>query len=409
MSAEYLDTCGNMRDFILKSRKYTLALLVLLIVFPLTTVQPQGGFRLPVIRYEGDELVSVADLVSKLNLNLSLDLPADRIRLYHNEHFALFAVGYSHMILDGRLYKAPIPVVRMKGEVFVPVIFAESIASRVTGRTVHRGDNFLIDGDEMPLPVKPVPVPDMAPARDRIGFIIIDAGHGGKDPGAVGRGGLREKDMTLTIARELAAYLKKNIHGVDVTMTRNRDIFLELGERTDRANGKLVQGVNGLFVSVHVNASLVPQISGFETYFLSQNPSNDEARNTAALENDVIILEEKSAKGKRYGDVDYIEAMMLTTQIQKESSMLAESIQKGLDVQVREFKSRGVRKADFFVLRGSLMPAALVEVGYITNRRESGFLRDKKYQNRLARGIGDGILGFMKQYERMIRNQQAEK
>ena len=99
-------------------------------------------------------------------------------------------------------------------------------------------------------------------------------------------------------------------------------------KRTEIANGLLKEKQNGIFISIHVNAHLSKRISGFETYFLSQNPTNEEARNTAALENNVIVLENKIGSKKHYGDIDYIEAMMLTTQILKESSMLANSIQR---------------------------------------------------------------------------------
>ena len=408
MSAVFWDMSGPMRDFILKSRKRLSGILLFfLLIISSVSLHPETGVRIPVRHIGKEELVSLHDLVTGLSLNLSLDLPFGRIRLYHKEHFAILAVGYSHMILDGRLYKADRAVIREDGDVLLPVLFAQAITNRVTGCLVERDGDHLATGEEEPRAVKPhqqtEPADEIKTERDRIGFIIIDAGHGGKDPGAIGKGGLREKDMTLAISRELAAYLKKKLPGVNITLSRNRDVFLELGERTDIANRKLVRGINGLFISVHVNASLVPKVSGFETYFLSQNPSNEEARSTAALENDVVILEEKSNRGKRYGDVDYIEAMMLTTQIQKESSLLAESIQQGLSRQIKESKSHGVKKADFFVLRGSLMPAALVEVGYITNGHEAGLLKTKPYQNRLACGIGDGILGFMKQYERMIK------
>ena len=95
---------------------------------------------------------------------------------------------------------------------------------------------------------------------------------------------------------------------------------------------------------------------------------------------------------------------MLTAQIQRESALLAECIQSGIDRSTSEFKSRGVRKADFFVLRGSLMPAALAEIGYITNPREAQHLTKAAYQEKVARGIGEGLVSFIKKYNRMIKN-----
>ena len=186
-------------------------------------------------------------------------------------------------------------------------------------------------------------------------------------------------------------------------MTRRNDSFIELAKRTDVANKFLKKDQNGIFLSIHVNATLSSIISGFETYYLSQNPSNEEARNTAALENNVIVLEDRSHRNKAYNDIDYIEAMMITTQIQKESKVLANSIQQGMNRKIRKFKSRGVKKADFFVLRGALMPAVLVEVGFITNTKEAQYLTTKTYQQSIARGLARGVSDFVNKYNSMIK------
>ena len=170
-----------------------------------------------------------------------------------------------------------------------------------------------------------------------------------------------------------------------------------LSARTEKANSQLEKNKNGIFVSIHVNASISKKISGYETYFLSQNPTNEEARNTAALENNVIVLEDNKNSNK-YEDLDYIEATMKTTQILKESSILANEIQKYILGRNSIFISRGVRKADFFVLRGVMMPAVLVEVGFITNYKEVRYLLRDTYQRKMALGISDGIVKFIKKY-----------
>jgi N-acetylmuramoyl-L-alanine amidase len=164
-------------------------------------------------------------------------------------------------------------------------------------------------------------------------------------------------------------------------LTRNDDRFVELSKRTEIANRMLTSEKNGIFVSIHVNASLSPKISGFETYFLSPNPTNEEARTTSTIENNVIVME-NGHHHKKYDDVEYVEALMLNTQIQKESSMLAQHIQRYLGKQLDQAKSRGVKKADFYVLRGSLMPAVLVEIGYISNQKEAKSLKNQRNQKR---------------------------
>jgi len=304
------------------------------------------------------------------------------------------------------LLRSEYPVTRMQGEILIPIDIAlPMITILLEGYVVSmQGNNIIVKKEtvgerEKQKETKPLP----HVSKDAIGFIVVDAGHGGKDPGAIGKSGIKEKLLTLQIARQVALELQKRLPGVDVVMTRTTDKFLELGERTEIANRLLKKGVNGIFVSIHCNAAVVSKISGFETYYLSQNPSNEEARTTAVLENNVIVFESPE-KRKRYSDVDIIEALMLNTQIQKESFMLASAIQKGLDKNITEFKSKGVKKADFFVLRGCLMPSALVEVGYITNPKEKGFLTDTNYQKKLARGITEGIMSFIDTYNKTVLN-----
>ncbi|TFH42100.1 MAG: N-acetylmuramoyl-L-alanine amidase, partial [Chrysiogenales bacterium] len=291
------------------------------------------------------------------------------------------------------------------GRIFIPFDAGKHIVMRFNpGMRVERRGGVLVaegrdiepggkQGDDA---LRPAP-------GERITFIVIDPGHGGKDPGAVGKGGLREKDITLKVALLLEKKIAARIHGVRVVMTRRDDRFIDLSRRTEIANRLMKKGRNGIFLSVHVNASISARVSGHETFFLSQNPSNEEARATAALENNVIILENRPKGGKSYEDVDYIEAAMITTQIQKESYSLADSIQRGMAKTNRLFSSRGVKKADFFVLRGVLMPAALIEIGYISNVKEARQLILAKHRESIAEGIADGVNSFIKNYHRIIK------
>ncbi|PKL36173.1 MAG: hypothetical protein CVV44_18315 [Spirochaetae bacterium HGW-Spirochaetae-1] len=362
-----------------------------------------GSRDMDIITIGGDRYVSLYDLTGRLGAEHSYDIYLGRGTLYYRNHVAVYTTGYSCMLIDGRLQKDTIPVLRRDGDVLLPLSLAQSTIDSfledreaiVRGNTLIlqelRGSAIKRDSDKIP------------EKRDRITFIIIDPGHGGKDPGAIGRGGIKEKHITLSISRYLAASLKKRLKGISIHLSRNNDRFIELSQRADIGNNKLKKNTNGIFISVHVNASLSTRISGFETYFLSQNPTNEEARNTAALENNVIVLEDEALRKKKYGDIEYIEARMITTQIQKESSMLAASVQKGLDGKIKLFKSRGVRKADFYVLRGSLMPAVLVEVGFITNTREAQYLLKNDYQQDIAQGIALGVVQFIQQYNAMIK------
>ncbi|MGB4269020.1 MAG: N-acetylmuramoyl-L-alanine amidase [Spirochaetota bacterium] len=369
-------------------------------------IYSQDSITLPVKVVSGNAYISEYDIRTLLPVQSSFDVLLQRGKVMRGPRFAIYTVGMSVALVGDMLLRSEYPVTRMQGEVLIPLDIAlPMIENLLEGYGVAmKGSNVIVnrkavEPQEKQKEKKALP----HVSKDAIGFIVVDAGHGGKDPGAIGKSGIKEKILTLQIAREVALELQKKLPGIDVVMTRTTDKFLELGERTEIANRLLKKGVNGIFVSIHCNAAVVSKISGFETYYLSQNPSNEEARTTAVLENNVIVFESPE-KRKRYSDVDIIEALMLTTQIQKESSMLASAIQKGLDRNIIEFKSKGVKKADFFVLRGCLMPSALVEVGYITNAKEKSFLTNKNYQKKLARGITEGIMSFINTYNKTVLN-----
>lgn len=387
------------------ARRVTL-LLNITFVLVYANVYSDDTIRLPVRLVASQAYISEYDIRTLLPVQSLFDILLQRGKVVCGPRFAIYTVGMSVAMAGDMLLRSDYPVTRIQGEVLIPLDIAlPMITMLLDGYSVSlQGSSIMVkkaaaSGKEKPKEIKPL----HHVSKDAIGFIVVDAGHGGKDPGAIGKSGIKEKLLTLQIARQVALELQKRLPGVDVVMTRTTDKFLELGERTEIANRLLKKGVNGIFVSIHCNASVVSKISGFETYYLSQNPSNEEARTTAVLENNVIVFESPE-KRKRYSDVDIIEALMLNTQIQKESFMLASAIQKGLDKNINEFKSKGVKKADFFVLRGCLMPSALVEVGYITNPKEKGFLTDKNYQKKLARGITEGIMSFIDTYNTTVLN-----
>lgn len=366
-----------------------------------------GDAGLDIKKISGAEYISLYDMMKSFGYESSFDVFMQKGRIYFKSHHAAYAVGLSAVIIDGKLYKSDNPVTRMNGEIMIPFDIARDMIRIFSPElAISRDDSRLVYADTG-APEKLEPQEEKRyTGKDRIAFVVIDAGHGGKDPGAIGKGGSREKDVTLSVSRNIEGILKEKLGGIKIHLVRRDDRFVNLSDRTGFANRRLKKGVNGLFISVHVNASISPKISGYETYFLSQNPTNDEARSTAALENDVIVFEERRDSGKKYNDVDYIEARMITTQIQKESSLLAGSVQKGISKSVRKYKSRGVKKADFYVLRGVLMPAVLVEAGYITNLKEGRSLKSREHQAAVAEGICAGIMDFIKKYNRMIKTKK---
>ncbi|HNR87852.1 MAG TPA: N-acetylmuramoyl-L-alanine amidase [Spirochaetota bacterium] len=388
------------------------AALIVFICLPRTPLSPSrsDSVSLPIVRIDAREYVSLHDLVAALRIDTSFDIITQRGKLYRDSRVAVYQVGFAVALANGALVRAAYPVTRKNGEVLIPEALFRGMFSRLyPDRDITRAESaFTVTRPRDGTPrdrTKPDDRDRVDPAdrrKDRIGFIVVDAGHGGHDPGAIGRGRIKEKTITLKVARALERHLRAQLPGVTVIMTRTGDSFIELGRRTEIANRQLKSNTNGIFVSIHVNASIARRIAGFETYFLSQNPTNEEARTTAALENNVVILEDRSRR-KSYNDVEYVEALMLTTQIQKESALLSKTILREMKATMRPARPRGVKKADFFVLRGALMPATLVEIGYITNAGEAQQLTRPEYQRRVAAGIGNGVIEFIKKYNTMIK------
>ena len=215
--------------------------------------------------------------------------------------------------------------------------------------------------------------------------IVIDPGHGGKDPGCILGKKLREKDLVLSIAKKVAKKIKKET-GCEVILTRNRDIFLSLEQRTAIANMKKAD----LFISIHVNAHRSRKVWGLETYYL----------NMATDERSVMVAARENATSeKNISDLQVIlNDLMLNTKI-NESSQLAFDIQKGMISKVgRKYKrvrSLGVKQAPFYVLIGAQMPAILVETGFITNQMERKRLVSNTYQECVAEGICTGIRSYI--------------
>jgi N-acetylmuramoyl-L-alanine amidase len=216
--------------------------------------------------------------------------------------------------------------------------------------------------------------------------IVIDPGHGGKDPGCNVRGGVREKDIVLNMARLLAKKIKEKI-GCDVVLTRTKDTFISLERRTAIANMKKAD----LFISLHINAHKNRKIWGLETYFLNM-ATDERAVMVAAREN--------ATSEKNISDLQTIlNDLMLNTKIH-ESSRLAHEVQKGMVSHIKKrykrAKSLGVKQAPFYVLIGAQMPAILVETGFLTNPTEKKRLMSKKYQENVAEGICAGIRAYIK-------------
>ena len=228
-------------------------------------------------------------------------------------------------------------------------------------------------------------------ARWKLDTVVIDAGHGGRDPGAQAYG-ISEKDVVLSIARKLGAYIEQKT-AMDVVYTRRHDRFVKLRERGRIANKAGAK----LFISIHSNAARNRRAHGTETYFLGMHKT-ETARRVMERENSVIKLEENPDQYQSFGDSPIMQSLAQSAYMRK-SEQLASLLQEQFEDRVGR-KNRGVKQAGFLVLWAASMPAILVETGFLTNASEAAFLSSDKGQTYIASAIFRAVREYKKQYEK---------
>lgn len=268
-------------------------------------------------------------------------------------------------VVNGQVGYLSVPPLMKKGRVIVPLELAKSI------------DAICV--------FKPA-----AEKVFKIKVIVIDPGHGGKDPGAVGRYGLREKDVVFDIALEIKKLLERE--NIKAVMTRDKDEFVSLWKRTSIANTSKAD----FFISIHANASNSRQANGFEVYCLSDN-IDGEARAVMAAENNVLEFE-KDSLNRRNIDLDATLCDLVYKENQAGSNQMADILCETVSAELKS-KNRGVKDALFYVLKGVSIPAVLIEVGFVSNGYEESKLKSAEYKKQLADTIVKGILIYKNEFE----------
>jgi N-acetylmuramoyl-L-alanine amidase len=230
--------------------------------------------------------------------------------------------------------------------------------------------------------------PPFQPSRDKK-VIIIDPGHGGLETGAKGKLGTEEKNITLAIGLKLKSIIERNL-AAQVVLTRDKDIDFSLDSRAAIANNNRAD----VFVSIHTNSSYRKDARGSETFFLSRDATDEEARRLAYLENNSAEVE-SGIVNDNTDEIQMILWDMAQAAYLKESSQLAEFIQKELNVLLGT-ENRGIKQAPFKVLTGVACPAVLVEVAFISNPEEERKLGTDDFQNNVAQAIYRGLVNFLR-------------
>ena len=236
--------------------------------------------------------------------------------------------------------------------------------------------------------------------------VVLDAGHGGHDAGAVGSFS-KEKNINLRYALLVGDMIKKNIPDAKVIYTRDKDVFVDLNERARIANRKKAD----LFVSIHTNSSKNSSAKGMETFTLGVSRSKENME-VAMLENSVIMLEEdyeKKYEGFDPNSVDsYIMFEFMKDQYMDRSITCADFIQKKM-INASKRNDRGVRQAGFLVLRATAMPSVLIELGFISNKEEEKYLNNNENQVKIATAIFNGIKEYKHELDKKSGNSNRRR
>ncbi len=316
--------------------------------------------------------VSVNELCAKLDITYCWDGFSKRLILNNDTETVIIAVSSSYALVNGKLEDIGYPVSLSDGAVIVPYEFCQKISygfkKPITGPRIIGKEASSVG----------------------INNIIIDPGHGGKDPGAIGKTGLKEKEVVLNIAKDLRDVLL--LKGFNVVMTRELDMFVPLSERVEIAN----KNQGDLFVSLHTNASKAKAARGIEVYYLSELAENNGDVKEGTENNSAEVVHNEQADSSVY--LDRILEELILAANRNDSIELANTVADSISEKLF-IRNRGIKRAQFVVLRGAKMPAILIEMGFISNKSEERNLKNEHYRRMVVEAIAEGIGKFRERYE----------
>jgi len=344
---------------------------------------------IPEVKLHGRTYVILPEACKALGIEWRWDSIARIATLEGNGHILALLAGSKYYSIDGKIKKLKSAVLMENGYVYAPLYFVKYKLEAALDMDKERDSRLPAAYSEASK--SRASRADASQTKHIIHKIVIDPGHGGKDPGAIGCTGLYEKDVVLDVSKMVKDDLKRR--GFDVIMTRQKDVFVALRKRSQIAN----ENNADLFVSIHANANRKNWVRGFEVYYLSE-AYDDNAKALAASENSAIKYEDESF-GFHTQYLDAIVWDLTFTENRTESIELANYICRNVDERAKP-KSSKVRCARFYVLKGTRMPAVLVELSYLSNKWEERSLKDQDYRKKLSRGIADGIEDYRHEYEK---------
>lgn len=365
-----------MKNFFLHSAQFTTS--VILIVFFLSGCAsiprgPGGSYSL-----NGTTYFSLSVFCDAREVEWNYDTFSRTATLTKGSHKVSVRVGDDLILVDGRPARLHHPIDVYQGMIVGPYRFRQQVLDELFGTgEKHKG---------------------MACAfESRIRKVVVDAGHGGNDPGAIGRTGLREKDVNLDIAKRIAGLLKKE--GIEIILTRSFDRFIPLGSRIDIAN----RAEADLFISIHSNANRVRSMNGFEVYYV--DPTVSDSKRALFAAQHVSLKLPRAALASNSTNLKAILWDMIYTSNRAESVELSRAVCASLNDEMG-MKILGIKGARYAVLRGIRMPGVLIEVGFVSNGEEEGKLKNGFYRQKIAEAVVDGVKNYCRSPTLMEANKR---
>ncbi|MFH1459329.1 MAG: N-acetylmuramoyl-L-alanine amidase [Candidatus Omnitrophota bacterium] len=320
------------------------------------------------VKINGKRYVSVFEICKNQNISYDWDGFSNIITLKKEGIQIKLCLGSSLILYADQVHDLESPVRVYNGLIMAPDSFVKF---------------FLIEKEI-------IPPKEAKPGIFKIKKIVIDAGHGGKDPGAVGKSGIKEKDIVLDLAQRLGKELKKQ--GINVVLTRNTDIFHSLQKRSQIANEENAD----FFISIHANAAQTSSAQGFEAYYLSVD--HDDFSKAVQIRENAAIKFEDNTEYQYSTDLNATLWDMILSENRIESIKMAKFVADELKRNLK-LNTRYIKGANFYVLKGAKMPAVLLEAGYLTNSQEAARLNNAYYRQMLAEAISSGIIKYKRTFE----------
>ena len=354
------------------------------------------------VKFDKNYFINVIDAAKFFNLNYIWEPFTNTIEITDNNINLKMRLNSDFILVNNKIQISKNKLILNNGAIYLPIeflIYLKNNIISISGNNVYYKKNALYKSDDIAeaiLKSGKIKLPEIQTQQRlknyQIKTIIIVPGHGGGDIGAVGYSKKTfEKDITLAVSLKLKNILEKILPNVKILLTRTTDELLYLEERSQFAN----KNRGDLFVSIHCNAGPL-NVRGFETFYFSLTEDDETERTVRLLENNEKYQYRKDKKNINV--LDFITTDLAQINHINESIELANLVQARLSEQIQS-ANRGARKARFFVLKDTFMPAVLIELGFLTNELEEKLLTNDAYQNKLAEAIANAISDFKKKME----------